>query len=184
MEQRHHESHYQEHRHDPDIARSIIRLKQTPDGRYTPSEGRYPSYENEIESTYLIRPPYEGNYNLVLPPFRPNPGTSFQIPARLSYSKLFKDKPYQRNRLNHNSVYPDFQVHSQSLNTYIASRIPAPPFTIILPSYFSAGLVSIDLGLFRTRIVLPIDRLRKRTQQRLHSRFSFSHRNPSHLVPV
>lgn len=111
LEQRHHESHYQEHRHDPDIIRNIVRLKQTPDGRYTPSEGRYPSFENEIESTYLIRPPYDGYHNLVLPPYRPNPGGSFQIPAKISYNKFLKEKNlYQRNRLNHNSVYPDYQV--------------------------------------------------------------------------
>lgn len=111
FEQRPRESHYQDSRHDPDISRSIVRLKQTPDGRFTPAEGRYPTFENEIESTYVIQPPYFGHAE-ILPPFRPKPGGSFQIPAKLSYTKVFKQSrnPWYSDRLNHNSILTDYQV--------------------------------------------------------------------------
>lgn len=111
LEQRHRESHHNEYRHDLDIEKSIVRLKQTPDGRYTPIEGRYPSFENEIESTYIIRPPITENYNFILPAYRPSfGGSTFQIPSKQTHSKLFRDKNFShRNLLNQHNLVSDLQ---------------------------------------------------------------------------
>lgn len=98
LEQRYQESHYNEHRNDLDIQRSIIRLKQTPDGRFTPTEGRYPTFDNEVESTYVIRSPVVENYNYILPAFRPNFAGSpvIQIPSKLTNNKIFREKNKQQ----------------------------------------------------------------------------------------
>lgn len=111
LEQRHRESHHNEYRHDLDIEKSIVRLKQTPDGRYTPIEGRYPSFENEIESTYIIRPPITENYNFILPAFRPSfGGSTFQIPSKQTHSKLFRDKNLSyHNLFNQHNLVSDLQ---------------------------------------------------------------------------
>lgn len=144
LEQRHHESHYKQHRYDPDIERSIIKLKQTPDGRYTPVEGRYPSYENEIHSTYIIRSPFDENYNFVLPPFNPNLYLSnvLQLPSKLTHNQLLSEKThlifqnhnfnYNRNqqirdRLNHNFLHeteqpPRYAVSKNNLNNKLCSH--------------------------------------------------------------
>lgn len=113
LEQRHRESHYQEQRHDPDISKNIIRLVQTPDGRYTPIYGRYPSFDNEIESTYIIRPPSQSHHHLVLPPFTPLLN-SLEIPTTTYYGKIYSNghhnNLYIDNRLQQNSIYPPVQV--------------------------------------------------------------------------
>lgn len=136
LEQRHHESHFGSHRFDPDIERSIIRIKQTPDGRFTPVEGRYPVFENEIYSTYIIRPPYH-NYNLVLPPFAPNfASQSIEIPTKLTHSKELSPKNtnqnFHRNRLDHNSLLYNKPQPDQSSGYYYPK--PEPPKNTLVRS--------------------------------------------------
>lgn len=130
LEQRHHESHFGAYRLDPDIERNIIRIKQTPDGRYTPVEGRYPSFENEIYSTYIIRPPIVDNYNLILPPFAPNfASQSVEIPSKLTHNKELSPKSNQnfhRNRLDHNSLLYNKPQPTQSSGPYYYPK-PEPP---------------------------------------------------------
>lgn len=133
LEQRHHESHFGAHRFDPDIERNIIRIKQTPDGRYTPVEGHYPVFENEIYSTYIIRPPAVdayNKYNLVLPPFAPNFATqSLEIPNKLTHNKELSPKNvqnYHRNRLNHNLLLYNKPAATQTSAAYYYPK-PEPP---------------------------------------------------------
>jgi len=116
LEQRYQESHYNEHRTDLDILRSIVRLKQTPDGRFTPVEGRFPTFDNEIESTYVIRSPVVDNYNVILPAFRPNfaGAPAIQIPSKLTNNKIFREKTGPQNRPNGmRPAPPSQQLHHQ-----------------------------------------------------------------------
>lgn len=80
FEARHHDSHHNSHRHDPDISASIIKLIQTPDGRYAPPEGHYP-FDNLIDSTYIIRQPFGAVHSVQVPPHKAIHST-LRIPAR------------------------------------------------------------------------------------------------------
>uniref|UniRef100_R4G5Q1 Putative chitin binding peritrophin-a domain protein n=1 Tax=Rhodnius prolixus TaxID=13249 RepID=R4G5Q1_RHOPR len=79
LESRRRESHFPSHRNDPEIDKSIIKLIQTPDGRYAPPEGRYP-FNNVIESTYIIRRPINA-LSILIPPQQPVK-TTLRLPAK------------------------------------------------------------------------------------------------------
>ncbi|XP_054272626.1 uncharacterized protein LOC128992906 [Macrosteles quadrilineatus] len=87
LQQRHRESHHSSHRHDPAIAASIVKLVQHPDGRYAPPEGHYP-FENLVESTYIIRPPWGNAQSLIIPPHK-----TIEVPLTIPHRTLFPHRP-------------------------------------------------------------------------------------------
>jgi hypothetical protein len=85
LDARRHEKH-PNLRRNSDLDMSVIKLVLTPDGRYTPPEGRY-HYQNPVtvDSTYVIRPPI-GSYKHELrhrpePPRQPIP-VPLELPAK------------------------------------------------------------------------------------------------------
>ncbi|KAG8297118.1 hypothetical protein J6590_041426 [Homalodisca vitripennis] len=83
LEARHRESHHSSHRHDPAISASIVKLVQHPNGRYAPPEGHYP-FENLIESTYIIRPPWGHAQSLIIPPHK-----TLEVPLTIPHKPLY-----------------------------------------------------------------------------------------------
>ncbi|KAL1131609.1 hypothetical protein AAG570_011223, partial [Ranatra chinensis] len=113
LESRHRESHFKSHRNDPDIQASIVKLVQTPDGRYAPPEGRYP-FNNLVESTYLIRKPINTRGN-VIPPQHP-----LTSPLRLPATSIFHNEEETLFTLNN---LDSFDVLSALGTDILGSRV-------------------------------------------------------------
>ncbi|CAH0389774.1 unnamed protein product [Bemisia tabaci] len=108
LEHRPEEKHHGSHRHDPDLEASVIKLVQTPDGRYVPPEGQHTHNHNQVESTYVIRPPV--GYKHHVQPQKPRPGT-ISIPTNQNYNLQ------SYNLQSHNLQSHNLQSHNlQSYN--------------------------------------------------------------------